>query len=86
MTMELRYCRINQVSAARHEPRKRTDFIFPHEAAVANDVGGKYRSKSSFHAERSIACSPETVSVEVYIHFELPAGIINGTGRVRTIA
>ena len=52
--MEFFYCRIDQFSAARLEPRQCADLIVPHEAAVADHVGSKNGGQPSFHVRRAL--------------------------------
>ena len=47
--MELFYSRINQFPTAGLQPRQRADLILPHEAAVANHIGGQDCGKPSLH-------------------------------------
>jgi hypothetical protein len=54
VAMKLRYCRIDQLFATRHEPRECSNLILPHEAAVADHIGRKYPGKSSLHPKVSV--------------------------------
>ena len=65
---ELFYRRIDQLPTASLQSIECADLIFPHQAAVANHVGSKYRGKPSLHTR---ALRPSK-SMVLYFEHECP--------------